>query len=192
MKTWKVPRTSNRYLAHIGETHSTCTNVRPRAKAIEKVKTRKSAQSVMLCLTSSRQVAGLAKCCSHTLPFHRGPNLISCGRVMHLCMQENPLWSVILETTLSHCSPHVTSPHHFMSPCIICKVPWTSLICVSNLKCVYMCVTKCVYMCVTKCVNMCVTKCVNMCHQMRSHVSRIRNGARFARLPLLASLARFF
>ena len=48
--------------------------------------------------------------------------------------------------------------------------PWTSLICVSSPKCVYMCVrccpppnTKCVYMCVTKCVYMCVTKCVYMC-----------------------------
>ena len=51
-----------------------------------------------------------------------------------------------------------------------------------NTKCVYMCVTKCVYMCVTKCVYMCVTKCVHMC---------VTNGARFARLPLLASLARF-
>ena len=81
--------------------------------------------------------------------------------------------------------------------------PWTSLICVSSPKCVYMCVkrcpsktpnaffcvspnaficvvTKCVYMCVTKCVYMCVTKCICW-----------RNGARFARLPLLASLARF-
>ena len=37
------------------------------------------------------------------------------------------------------------------------------------------------FVCVTKCVNMCVTKCVCW----------IRNGARFARLPLLASLARF-
>ena len=56
-----------------------------------------------------------------------------------------------------------------------------------NTKCVsyvafYMCVTKCVHMCVTKCVYMCVTKCVCWIH----------NGARFARLPLLASLARFF
>ena len=49
-------------------------------------------------------------------------------------------------------------------------LPWTSLICVSSPKCVYMCVkrcpipnTKCVYMCVTKCVYMCVTKCVYMC-----------------------------
>ena len=49
-----------------------------------------------------------------------------------------------------------------------------------NTKCVYMCVTKCVYMCVTKCAYTCVTKCVFW----------VRNGARFARLPLLASLAR--
>ena len=51
-----------------------------------------------------------------------------------------------------------------------CSAPWTSLICVSSTKCVYMCVrrcslqnTKCVCMCVTNCVYMCVTKGVYMC-----------------------------
>ena len=38
----------------------------------------------------------------------------------------------------------------------------------------------------TKCVYMCVTKCVYMCHQMRL-LNLQRNGAPFARLPLLAS-----
>ena len=75
--------------------------------------------------------------------------------------------------------------------------PWTSLICVSNTKCVYMCVTKCVCMCVTKCVHMCVTKYVYMCVTKYVYMCVTKcvcwhNGARFARLPLLASLARFF
>ena len=51
-----------------------------------------------------------------------------------------------------------------------------------NTKCACTCVTKCVFSCVTKCVYTCVTKCVYL----------VRNGARFARLPLLASPARFF
>ena len=76
----------------------------------------------------------------------------------------------------AHCWKERECPH---GPRLyVCQAP----------KCVYMCVkrcpppnTKCVYMCVTKCVYMCVTKCV-CC---------FCNGARFARLPLLASLARF-
>ena len=59
-----------------------------------------------------------------------------------------------------------------------------------NTKCVYMCVTKCVYMCVTKCVYMCHQMRLYVCHQMRL-LNPQHNGARFARLPLLASLARF-
>ena len=43
--------------------------------------------------------------------------------------------------------------------------PWTSLVRVSSTKCVKTCVTKCVYL--------------------------VPNGARFVRLPLLVSLARF-
>ena len=35
--------------------------------------------------------------------------------------------------------------------------PWTSLVCLSNPKCVFVCVTKCVCVCVTKCVKMCVS-----------------------------------
>ena len=60
--------------------------------------------------------------------------------------------------------------------------PWTSLVCVSSPKCVYMCVTKCVCMCVTKCVCMCVTKCVHMCvtNSQRS-LLRLLAFARFVR-----------
>ena len=67
----------------------------------------------------------------------------------------------------------------------VCQAP-NAYVCqakpLPNTKCVCMYVTKCVCMCVTKCVYMCVTKCVCWIH----------NGARFAHLPLLASLARFF
>ena len=99
------------------------------------------------------------------------------------------------------CSPKSGRPDNCETVRI---VPWTSLTCVSSPKCVYMCVrrcpppnTKCVNMCVTKCVYMCVTKCVYMCAPNAficvspNAFICVCNGPRFARLPLLASLARF-
>ena len=78
--------------------------------------------------------------------------------------------------------------------------PWTSLICVSSPKCVYMCVRRCssqtpnAFICVSPNAFVCVSPNAFVCvsPNMFTCVSRIRNGARFARLPLFASLARFF
>ena len=83
--------------------------------------------------------------------------------------------------------------------------PWTSLICVSSPKCVYMCVRRCpsqtpnAFICVSPNAFICVSPNAFICVSPNAFicVSPMRllnpqcNGARFARLPLLASLARF-
>ena len=71
---------------------------------------------------------------------------------------------------------------------------WTSLVCVSSPKCVYMCVKRCpsqtpnAFLCVSPNAFICVSPNAFICV---SPPNAWRNGARFARLPLLASLARF-
>ena len=56
-----------------------------------------------------------------------------------------------------------------------------------NTKCVYICVTKCVYdVCHLMRLYVCHQMRLYVCHQMRL-LNPQRNGAPFARLPLLAS-----
>ena len=80
-------------------------------------------------------------------------------------------------------------------------LPWTSLICVSSPKCVYMCVKRCpsqtpnAFICVSPNAFICVSPNAFICVSPNAFICVSPNvsadGARFARLPLLASLARF-